>query len=85
MAGLCKATNIQRLLYHPSMQNAAKKAEAASKSLLSTLPTLVYEDGKHEIPDNTHEIRSKLSYDEESETDCIIFHSSGSSGTPKVR
>jgi hypothetical protein len=84
IAGLCKATNVSRVLFHPSMGNAASKAEAVSQGSLAVTPTLVYSVEKHDVPGSYEQTRSELCPEEESETDCIIFHSSGSSGTPKV-
>lgn len=84
IAGLCKTTGVTRLLYHPSMRAAASKAGVASKGSLEAIPTLLYSPTEHQVPANYEETRSKLSPLEERETDCIVFHSSGSSGTPKV-
>ena len=84
IAGLCKATDITRLLYHQSMQAAASKAQTASNGALKITPTLVHDAFPSELPRDFGNARSSLSPEEESETDCIIFHSSGSSGTPKV-
>lgn len=84
IAGLCKTTQISRLLHHPSMETAAKNAATASQGSLSISSTLVYSVQHHEVPEDCTKARSGLSPEEESETDCIIFHSSGSSGTPKV-
>lgn len=66
------------------MKAAASKAEAASKGSLAITPTLVSDDTRPEIQQDFRTARSELSPEQESETDCIIFHSSGSSGTPKV-
>lgn len=66
------------------MENAAKKAATVSEGSLSISPVLVYSAQEHEVSDDYAKARSTLSPEDESETNCIIFHSSGSSGTPKV-
>jgi acyl-coenzyme A synthetase/AMP-(fatty) acid ligase len=88
IAKLCETTDISHLIYHESMQKAAQKAEAFSDSALLAVPLLVFDERLQQHRaislDECVRARSPLTPEQESETECIIFHSSGSSGTPKV-
>lgn len=67
------------------MSKSAEEAQSASAGSLIADAISILDHGKAQGEASTaSDIRSQLSPEQESDTECIIFHSSGSSGTPKV-
>jgi acyl-coenzyme A synthetase/AMP-(fatty) acid ligase len=82
IAQLCKTTEATHLFFHPSMQKAAASAASNAAGTFDVME--IIQDPPAVVSEEAEKCRSGLTPQEESEMECIIFHSSGSSGTPKV-
>ena len=83
IAHLCSTVNATHLLFHDSMRTSATAASELPGASFH-LTDLVLANKTSAVPlAKAIECRSGLTPAEESDTECIIFHSSGSSGTPK--
>lgn len=84
IAHLCRSTGTTQLVHHESMKEPAEAAAALMGPDLTLVPMVRSAELGRTPLTETISCRSSLAPEEERETDCIIFHSSGSSGKPKV-